>query len=59
MHSDFKYNFISSTCFGHLCGRLQGGENKNMNTIFKVSNHSSIVQHTAITVKSYTICADN
>jgi len=31
----------SPTCFGHSCGHLQGGENRNVSVIEMCLNHST------------------
>ena len=36
LHSD------SPTCFGHSCGHLQGGENRNVSVIKMCLNHSTV-----------------
>ena len=44
----YECNFItleSHTNFGHSHGHLQGGENKNTNTIMKCQNHSTVKNH--------------
>ena len=45
----YACNFIaqwSPKCFGHSCGHLQGGENKNTNIIILCPNHSTILKIT-------------
>jgi hypothetical protein len=36
------YCIVFTTCFGHSCGHLQGGDNKNTNTIIVCLNQSTV-----------------
>jgi len=48
MHLDICMYFItlqSPACFGHSCGHLQGGDDKNTNTTIMCQNHSTTKNH--------------
>ena len=41
----YFYYIVITDIFSHSCGHLQGGENKNTNTIIMRQNHSTVKTH--------------